>query len=241
MIDTTLDHAHAKSHTGSVSGLVSLAHVVGRLPSAVHPVHLTLAGCALCVLAGVLAAEGASVGIVAVLFAAGSCLDALDGALARHRGVSSTAGAFVDALADKIGEVALLLGLSFRYADPLLLRLVAVAVATGMLTSFVKAAAGEYKVCTAWPEVRLWGRGLRVTILIVGLTFAAVPRYEHTAVVSTLLVLLAFNIAAFVSRTLKTARALGFEQPTSSPDSEFGIWGRTKPTCRLRGLRGTRC
>jgi CDP-diacylglycerol--glycerol-3-phosphate 3-phosphatidyltransferase len=76
--------------------------------------HLSIAGLAFSILAGLLFARGDFLSAALVLGLAGLC-DMMDGDVARATGSASTFGAFLDSTLDRIGEGALFGGLAAYY------------------------------------------------------------------------------------------------------------------------------
>lgn len=70
----------------------------------------------------------------------GVILDALDGPLARHQGTASNRGAFLDTMSDRIGEIAIWIGLSvYLRTNQRLLVLCVVSLAFSLLVPYVRA------------------------------------------------------------------------------------------------------
>ncbi len=120
--------------------------------------------------AAALAAYGMFWQAAAVMLAAGA-FDLLDGAVARATGRASTWGAIFDAVSDRVGEFAMLLGLLvwFTAADNFdreAVILIGVTIGGAMLVSYTRSKAGEYGV-----RIRegLGTRFERVVILAIGL------------------------------------------------------------------------
>ena len=93
--------------------------------------------------AGYLASHGGLLP-AGLVFLAGSLMDGLDGALARHTNSASRTGAFLDSVLDRVGEAALLIGLSLYFAakdDYLAIGATAAALALSMLVSYARARA----------------------------------------------------------------------------------------------------
>lgn len=126
---------------------------------------ITCLGALLCVGSGVTAALGGSLWAVLVLFVGGSVCDALDGRIARITTSTSYFGAWLDMVCDKVGEAALIIGLSWRTGDLATNRLLALAAVLGLLTSYSKATAVETRALLNWSEVKIIGRTLRVIVL----------------------------------------------------------------------------
>jgi CDP-diacylglycerol--glycerol-3-phosphate 3-phosphatidyltransferase len=152
-------------------------------------------------LAGVLVAVGFLqwAGVLYVLF---SCLDFVDGAVARLSGSVGRFGAFFDSVLDRASEATVLVGLVYWYAgrqEPLLATLAAVALVGSFLVSYARARAEGlgYEGEVGWfqrPErIVLLGAGLAasglhrgVLPLVLGLLAIAtlittVQRISHVA------------------------------------------------------------
>ena len=80
----------------------------------ITPTMVTLAGLATVTVGCVMVALG-NFGLGGPLILAGSLSDMLDGAVARRLGVCSPSGQFIDAMADRYADVALLFGLAIYY------------------------------------------------------------------------------------------------------------------------------
>jgi CDP-diacylglycerol--glycerol-3-phosphate 3-phosphatidyltransferase len=105
---------------------------------------------------------------------AGGLADAFDGPVARERGMASRFGAFYDSVADRISDAAILLALAWAVrGDALLFGLVSVALATALLTSYVRAKAESMD---ADCSVGLLERGERSILTMVGLVIT--PTFE---------------------------------------------------------------
>ncbi len=109
----------------------------------VRPNHLTILGALIAIGAGFAASEG-SLLLAGVIFLAGSLLDGLDGALARHTDTVTRTGAFLDSVLDRVGEAALLIGVSLYFArddDATGVVVTAAALGLSMLVSYARARA----------------------------------------------------------------------------------------------------
>lgn len=105
------------------------------------PVAVTLMGLAVTIGGAVLIGREALV-VGALVALAGATLDGLDGSVARARGSASPRGAFLDSVADRIGESALWSGIAFAVADrPRLVALCVVCVSGALTTSYLRAKA----------------------------------------------------------------------------------------------------
>lgn len=112
----------------------------------ISPNAVTLAGL-LVVLAGCVAVGCGYFGLAGPLVLIGSLSDMLDGAVARHLGRSSEAGEFVDAMTDRLADVALLAGLCVYYhGRPAALLLVLSALTGCVLVSYARAKAESLRV-----------------------------------------------------------------------------------------------
>jgi phosphatidylglycerophosphate synthase len=110
------------------------------------PDQVTYASLALGAGAGAAFASG-HLGLGAVLTSAGAGADALDGLVARHLGVSSSAGELLDAAADRYVDFALFAGLAFHVrGSPLVLALVLLALLAAVMISYSTAKADALHV-----------------------------------------------------------------------------------------------
>lgn len=171
------------------------------------PTAVSCLGALLCVVAGILAGWGGSLLIVLILFAVGSACDAVDGRIARLFSSDSRYGAWIDMLCDKIGEVALLIGLAFRTSDPPTVRLLFVTAVLGLLASYSKATAVETQALSNWPEVRVFGRTARVIayMICVGCLLVTDEKLEFTR--SAVFVLVLLNALGFGWRIMRVSTA----------------------------------
>ena len=97
----------------------------------------------------------------------GATLDALDGPLARYQGTASIRGAFVDTMADRVGEVGLWAGLTFSLrGDETGLMLCVLAMAFSLLTPYVRSKAESWG---AEGRGGWMGRGERMILMLIGL------------------------------------------------------------------------
>lgn len=169
--------------------------------------QVTLAGLAISGLAAVVIALTGLFWLGGLVFLLGACADLFDGAVARLRGTDRTSrlGGWLDTFADKLGEAALLLGVTFALPDVNDVRLAAAVALSSLLVGFAKAAAAEYHIRPQWLEVKLLGRPGRVMLLSAGLLLSGVPGLDPLAVVRTMLwiMLLAFNLPILLQRVSK--------------------------------------
>lgn len=173
------------------------------------PLGISIVGLAISAASGLVAAAG-SLFWAAIVFLLGSALDMLDGDLARLQGTVSRRGAFLDSSFDRLGEAALLAGLTWHYltAPPeparlpvLLILLVAVG---SLTTSYVRARAeGVGETC----RVGFLQRPERVVLLVVGMLLGRGP----LAVVLGLLA--AATLGTTAQRLVHVARKLPGPEP----------------------------
>lgn len=105
------------------------------------PLAVTLIGLGVTIAGAVLIGRRALI-VGALVALAGSTLDGLDGAVARALGTVSPRGAFLDSVADRIGESAFWSGVAFAVADrPRLVALCVVCVSGALTTSYLRAKA----------------------------------------------------------------------------------------------------
>lgn len=144
--------------------LDAVAHLLQRL--GLSPNHVTLAGtAAMFAVAPILAFAPLFWGGVALALA--SSLDALDGALARRTGHVSPFGAFLDSTLDRWAEIAVYLGLLYRFrADETVVILIYLALAGSLMVSYTRARAEAVEIPT---QVGWFTRLERIAVLAVGL------------------------------------------------------------------------
>lgn len=129
---------------------------------------LTLLGLVLSIAAGVAAARGAF-GLAGVLLLWGGLCDMLDGEVARRRGASTKAGAFLDSNLDRLAEAALFFGLAAGFPDRRGLFAAMAALVASLLVSYARAR-GEGLGAECPPFG--WERPQRLVLLIVALLAA---------------------------------------------------------------------
>jgi CDP-diacylglycerol--glycerol-3-phosphate 3-phosphatidyltransferase len=131
-----------------------------------------------------------------LLMLAGGFFDLIDGVVARHRGISSRFGAFLDATMDRVTDMAVFLGITMYYAlthEPGLVLLSGYVLASSVLVSYTKARA-ELEVRPF--RVGLLERGERVGFIAAGALFGfMVVALWIVAVGSTITVIQRFDLA----------------------------------------------
>jgi phosphatidylglycerophosphate synthase len=103
-----------------------------------------------------------------VLILVSGFFDLVDGVVARHHGISTRFGAFLDATLDRFTDMALLVGIAVHFAAigrPDLVLLTGVALVAGVLVSYSKARA---ELVLSSFDVGLVERGERIGILAAG-------------------------------------------------------------------------
>lgn len=160
-----------------------------------NPNTLTVTGALVSCVAAVELARG-EFGVGGLLILAGGFFDLVDGVVARHRGVASSFGAFLDSTLDRLVDMVLLLGLVVHYAfarDTTTAVVAAVVLVASVLTSYVKARA-ETRIPTL--EGGFFERGERIGLLALGaITGWMVPALWLLAFGSTVTVAQRFAVA----------------------------------------------
>jgi CDP-diacylglycerol--glycerol-3-phosphate 3-phosphatidyltransferase len=134
------------------------------------PNSLTMAGALVSTAAAAAFAADAPVA-AGVLILAGGFFDLVDGVVARHRGIATRFGAFLDSTLDRWVDAVLLVGISVHYARegaPQHVALAGLALAAVVLVSYTKARA---ELVLEEFEVGLLERAERVVILAAGAIF----------------------------------------------------------------------
>ena len=156
------------------------------------PNLLTIAGTLLSIVGAVCFALGAFVS-GGFLILAGGFFDLVDGAVARHQGIATRFGAFLDSTLDRLVDMAILLGITMFFAlqsEPYLVLLAGYALASSVLVSYAQARAQLFYPAF---NVGLLERGERVGILAAGAILGLmVPALWVLAVGSTITVIQRF-------------------------------------------------
>lgn len=172
---------------------------IGMTPSVVTVLGLvvTLVGAALIAIGSLLWG-----GLVAGI---GVTLDALDGPLARRLGKASDRGAFLDTMSDRLGEIAVWVGLSFYLRDePRLLVLCIIALAFSLLIPYVRATAE-----TAGLDGRggWMGRAERMLLILVGLMVTGLGLHIMEPLLWVFVVLTGLTVAQRIRKTWQQLEA----------------------------------
>jgi CDP-diacylglycerol--glycerol-3-phosphate 3-phosphatidyltransferase len=133
----------------------------------IDPNLLTILGAMLCLVAA--AAFGAGQFFVgAVLLAIGGLCDLVDGVVARHHGIATKFGAFLDSTLDRLVDMAVMLGLIIHFAlvgDQVTALVAAMGLMASVLTSYTRARAESLNLALPGGVVE---RGERIGLLIAG-------------------------------------------------------------------------
>lgn len=155
---------------------------------------ISITGALLSVAAGLCLAMGLPIAVAAVLFSVGALCDVADGTYADARcQADPRIGAMVDSVSDKVGEIALLLGLGLRVSGGFEKNLVMIVLGLGLGTSLLKALSGEHGLGLGWGEARVFGRALRASLLSAILLFEAFAPTSIDWLTYGLIALVAFN------------------------------------------------
>ena len=134
------------------------------------PNALTVTGALVSTAAGVALAAGRHT-LGALLILAGGFFDLVDGVVARHRGIATRFGAFLDSTLDRWVDSVLLVGISVHFArdgQPQYVALAGLALAVTYLVSYSKARA---ELVLPYFEIGLLERAERVVVLAAGVLF----------------------------------------------------------------------
>lgn len=135
---------------------------------ALSPHALTLTGTAVSLAAAAAFAAGSTFA-AGLLVLAGGFFDLVDGVVARHRGMETRFGAFLDSTLDRFADIAVLVGLSVHFArsgEPGHVLLAGFALTASVLVSY--AAARAKLSVPAGINVGFFERGERVGLLAAG-------------------------------------------------------------------------
>ena len=150
-----------------------------------------------------------------VLILASGFFDLVDGVVARHHGISTRFGAFLDATLDRFTDMALLLGIAVHFAvigRADLVLLTGVALMAGVLVSYSKARA---ELVLPSFDVGLIERGERIGILAAGAILGfLVPALWILAIGSIITVIQRFAAARREMERLDRAERGGLEEST---------------------------
>jgi phosphatidylglycerophosphate synthase len=160
-----------------------------------HPDALTVFGAVVSVVAAIALARGELLaGGLLILF--GGFFDLVDGVVARHQGVSTSFGAFLDSTLDRLVDSVLMLGLVVLYARSGDLTTAAVASAALVATTLTSYAKARAETVIPKLEGGLLERGERIGLLAAGALFdVMIPILWILAAGTTLTVAQRFSVA----------------------------------------------
>ena len=143
-----------------------------------------------------------------VVFLAVSCVDFLDGAVARLSGSAGPFGAFLDSLLDRASEGVILVGLVYWFAaqqEPLLSALAGVALTGSFLVSYARARAEGlgYDCEVGWLQ-----RPERIVLLGFGLALSPI----HPIILPSTLLILAVVTALTTVQRVRHVAAIASER-----------------------------
>ena len=157
-----------------------------------NPNFLTVTGALVSIVAALAFARGSFLA-AGILVLAGGFFDLIDGVVARHHGVSTRFGAFLDSTLDRFVDMALLLGIAMYFAQtgrPGGVLLAGTALVATVLVSYSKACAERF---VPQVSVGVLERGERVGLLAAGAIFdLLVPALWIVAIGSTITVIQRF-------------------------------------------------
>ncbi len=143
--------------------------------SGLRPNHITLASLAASIPTGLAIATG-HFALASVLLIAGNTLDLVDGYLARSKGLTSKAGAFLDSTVDRICDGAILGGFAVYYAGTPTMFAALTALVMSFVTSYARARGEALGVSGSEGLIQ---RADRLVILSIALSLA--PYFGHRA------------------------------------------------------------
>ena len=148
----------------------------------------------------------------ALIAAFGVFLDALDGPVARAKGMVSDRGAFIDTMSDRFGEIAIWIGLAIYISDEPVgagdLILCLVALAFSLLIPYVRAKAESWG---AEGKGGWMGRAERMILVLVGIGIAGIGinnGWGETVLYGTLWVFVVLTGLTVLQRMRKTLQQL---------------------------------
>ncbi len=162
------------------------------------PALVTIVGLLLTIGGAVLVATG-YLWQGAVVAGFGVLLDALDGPLARIQGTAGLKGAFLDAMSDRIGEIAVWVGIAvYLRDDPVGLILCILALAFSLLTPYVRAKAESWG---AEGKGGWMGRAERMILALLGIFIAGFWEPILIPMLWVMVVLTGLTVAQRIRRT----------------------------------------
>ncbi len=161
----------------------------------VNPNLLTVLGALISLIAAAALAFGWFIAGGVLVLAGGAC-DLVDGVIARHHGMATRFGAFLDSTLDRLADMALLLGIAMYYVlegEPGVVLLAGYTLVSSVLVSYAQAKA---ELVVPGFRVGLMERAERVGILALGaLLGLMVPALWIIAIGSTITLIQRFALA----------------------------------------------
>jgi CDP-diacylglycerol--glycerol-3-phosphate 3-phosphatidyltransferase len=185
-----------------------------------NPDLLTVTGALVSVLAAAAFTQGRLLWAGGLMLA-GGFFDLVDGVVARHQGISTRFGAFLDSTLDRFVDMALFVGIAVHYArtgDAGSVLLTGVALTASVLVSYSKARAELY---VERFDVGLLERGERIGLLAAGAVFdLLLPALWIIAIGSTITAAQRFALAKRELDRLDAEEARSTPAPTGSAELE---------------------
>jgi CDP-diacylglycerol--glycerol-3-phosphate 3-phosphatidyltransferase len=181
---------------------------IGRALSKVGitPSMVTVAGLAITIVGAVFIGRGQLLA-GAIIAAAGSLLDVIDGPLARTTGTASRRGALLDTLADRLGETAIWIGLvHFVAGEARLVTLAVVGLAASMLVPYIRSKAEGWG---AAGRGGLMGRAERLIVMLAGIGLQGFEIDTFRPLEASLWILAIATWLTVAQRSWRTWRQLG--------------------------------
>jgi CDP-diacylglycerol--glycerol-3-phosphate 3-phosphatidyltransferase len=176
----------------------------------ISPDALTVLGAVISIGAA-FALAGGRMTLGGVLILLGGFCDLVDGVVARHQGVTTSFGAFLDSTLDRLVDMVLLLGLVFWYAksgDSATALAASVVLVASVLTSYAKARA---EVVLPSLEGGLLERGERIGGLAIGALFGVMVPMLWVLAAGTV-----FTVAQRFSVAYRDLSRMDRERPSAS-------------------------
>ncbi|MEE8506645.1 MAG: CDP-alcohol phosphatidyltransferase family protein [Kiloniellales bacterium] len=191
----SLEELRNQLHASIERRLDPLTRALTRL--GVQPNQVTVAGTLICLASPVLIVADRLV-LAGVVWLAGSALDLLDGALARHQAKVTRGGAFLDSTLDRISEGALFSAIAYHFAasgEPIVAALAVVAMLGSFMISYTRARAEGLGIQC---KVGIVTRAERIVLLGLALLLGFLE-----AAVYLLVALTAISVAQRVHHSLR--------------------------------------
>ena len=135
-----------------------------------------------------------------ILFLIAGFLDLVDGAVARHKGIESRMGAYLDTIIDRYVEGILLIGMLFLPLPEILLPAqiwISLILFGSLMTTYSKAAAKEKELTNQELKGGLFSRSERIIFLLVSLILGIIDSSFLWTTYLLILIAILVNITAF--------------------------------------------